>query len=88
MQERQTRLAEIRLRERRTTLQFTLGTFFIWFAYVSLWYTRTLPSAWHESKSGTAGMVVGPILYVAFMDILHLVADSYLDLIESCLRGG
>ncbi|KAH0840340.1 hypothetical protein J3R83DRAFT_1357 [Lanmaoa asiatica] len=62
VQKRQTRLAEIRLRERRTTLQFTLGTIFIWFAYVSLWYTLTLPSAWHESKFGTAGMVVGPIL--------------------------
>ncbi|KAG8219078.1 hypothetical protein J3R82DRAFT_4837 [Butyriboletus roseoflavus] len=62
VQKRQTRLAEIRLRERRTTLHFTLGTFFIWFAYVSLWYTRTLPPTWHEAKSGTAGMVVGPII--------------------------
>ncbi|KAI9569251.1 hypothetical protein HD554DRAFT_2020764 [Boletus coccyginus] len=62
VQNRQTRLAEIRLRERRTTLQFTLGTFFIWFAYVSLWYTRTLPPTWHDSKFGTAGMVVGPVL--------------------------
>ncbi|KAF8139056.1 hypothetical protein EV363DRAFT_1394456 [Boletus edulis] len=64
VQKRQTRLAEIRLRERRTTLQFTLGTFFLWFAYVSLWYTRTLPSTWHDSTFGTAGMVVGPVLYV------------------------
>ncbi|KAN0096948.1 putative integral membrane metal-binding protein (DUF2296) domain containing protein [Tylopilus felleus] len=62
VQKRQTRLAEIRLRERRTTLQFTLGTFFIWFAYVSLWYTRTLPLTWHDSKFGTAGMLVGPVL--------------------------
>ncbi|KAG6373895.1 hypothetical protein JVT61DRAFT_6048 [Boletus reticuloceps] len=62
VQKRQTRLAEIRLRERRTTLQFTLGTFFLWFAYVSLWYTRTLPSTWHDSTFGTAGMVVGPVL--------------------------
>ncbi|KAF8839304.1 hypothetical protein BDN67DRAFT_1070147 [Paxillus ammoniavirescens] len=62
VQKRQTRLAEIRLRERRTTLQFTLGTFFLWFAYVSLWYTRTLPSTWRESGPGKVAILVGPIL--------------------------
>ncbi|KAG9317901.1 hypothetical protein JVU11DRAFT_2130 [Chiua virens] len=62
VQKRQTRLAEIRLRERRTLLQFTLGTFLVWLSYASLWYTRTLPSTWYESNFGTAGMVVGPVL--------------------------
>ncbi|KAF9226962.1 hypothetical protein BS17DRAFT_776398 [Gyrodon lividus] len=62
VQKRQTRLAEIRLRERRTTLQFTLGTFFLWFAYVSLWYTRVLPSVWRESGLGKAAIIIGPIL--------------------------
>ncbi|KAI6042267.1 hypothetical protein EDC04DRAFT_2971916 [Pisolithus marmoratus] len=55
VQKRQTRLAEIRLRERRTTLHFTLGTILMWFAYVSLWYTRTLPQTWRESGPGKAG---------------------------------
>ncbi|KAI5999766.1 hypothetical protein F5J12DRAFT_771575 [Pisolithus orientalis] len=62
VQKRQTRLAEIRLRERRTTLHFTLGTILIWFAYVSLWYTRTLPQTWRESGPGKAAVLVGPIL--------------------------
>ncbi|KIM61463.1 hypothetical protein SCLCIDRAFT_1215914 [Scleroderma citrinum Foug A] len=62
VQKRQTRLAEIRLRERRTTLHFTLGTFLLWFAYVSLWYTRTLPQTWRDSGLGQAAVVVGPIL--------------------------
>ncbi|KIJ69683.1 hypothetical protein HYDPIDRAFT_104277 [Hydnomerulius pinastri MD-312] len=62
VQKRQTRLAEIRLRERRTTLQFTLGTILFWFAYVSLWWTRTLPSAWRESGLGKAAVLVGPVL--------------------------
>ncbi|KAI5983123.1 hypothetical protein EDD15DRAFT_2376862 [Pisolithus albus] len=62
VQKRQTRLAEIRLRERRTTLHFTFGTIFIWFAYVSLWYTRTLPQTWRESGLGKAAVLIGPIL--------------------------
>lgn len=62
VQKRQTRLAEIRLRERRTTLHFTFGTILIWFAYVSLWYTRTLPQAWRESGLGKAAVLIGPIL--------------------------
>ncbi|KAL4063473.1 hypothetical protein V8B97DRAFT_2085269 [Scleroderma yunnanense] len=62
VQKRQTRLAEIRLRERRTTLHFTLGTFLLWFAYVSLWYTRKLPQTWRDSGPGQAAVLVGPIL--------------------------
>ncbi|KAI6043718.1 hypothetical protein EDC04DRAFT_639906 [Pisolithus marmoratus] len=62
VQKRQTRLAEIRLRERRTTLHFTLGTILMWFAYVSLWYTRTLPQTWRESGPGKAAVLVGPVL--------------------------
>ncbi|KAI6101729.1 hypothetical protein EDD17DRAFT_60164 [Pisolithus thermaeus] len=62
VQKRQTRLAEIRLRERRTTLHFTLGTIFIWFAYVGLWYMRTLPQTWRESGLGKAAVLIGPIL--------------------------
>ena len=43
IQKRQTRLSEIRLRERRTTLKVTLYTLAFWVVYVSLWYTQVLP---------------------------------------------
>ncbi|KAF9235220.1 hypothetical protein BU15DRAFT_78232 [Melanogaster broomeanus] len=72
VQKRQTRLAEIRLRERRTTLHFTLGTFFLWFTYVSLWYTRVLPSAWRESGLGRGAILVGPILILFARRMLQI----------------
>ncbi|KIK39895.1 hypothetical protein CY34DRAFT_807743 [Suillus luteus UH-Slu-Lm8-n1] len=59
---RQTRLAEIRLRERRTTLQFTLGTLSLWISFVYLWYTRTLPAAWHDSLLAKVAVLVGPVI--------------------------
>ncbi|TFK46504.1 hypothetical protein OE88DRAFT_1667497 [Heliocybe sulcata] len=43
IQKRQTRLSEIRLRERRTTLLVTLYTLASWIAYGSLWYMEFLP---------------------------------------------
>jgi hypothetical protein len=61
---RQTRLAEIRLRERRTTLQFTLGTLSLWISFVYLWYTRILPAAWHDSLLAKVAVLVGPVMYV------------------------
>lgn len=59
---RQTRLAEIRLRERRTTLQFTLGTLSLWISFVYLWYTRILPTAWHDSLLAKVAVLVGPVI--------------------------
>lgn len=44
IQKRQTRLSEIRLRERRTTLKVTLYTLAFWVVYVSLWYAQVLPA--------------------------------------------
>ncbi|TDL25384.1 hypothetical protein BD410DRAFT_766007 [Rickenella mellea] len=69
IQKRQTRLSEIRLRERRTTLLVTLYTFVIWTVYVVLWYTGWLPnmsqrpnaSAFEKMAKGTP-LVLGPIL--------------------------
>ena len=43
IQKRQTRLSEIRLRERRSTLLFSLYALSFWVAYVSLWYTGYVP---------------------------------------------
>ncbi|KAG2073360.1 hypothetical protein BDR04DRAFT_1072694 [Suillus decipiens] len=59
---RQTRLAEIRLRERRTTLQFTLGTLSLWISFVYLWYTRMLPVVWHDSLLAKVAVLVGPVI--------------------------
>ncbi|OJA12132.1 hypothetical protein AZE42_09036 [Rhizopogon vesiculosus] len=59
---RQTRLAEIRLRERRTTLQFTLGTLSLWIAFVYLWYARILPATWHDSLFAKVAVLVGPVI--------------------------
>jgi len=39
-------LADIRLRERRTTLLFTLYSFFLWVAYTAAWYLELLPRSW------------------------------------------
>ncbi|KAG2120374.1 hypothetical protein DEU56DRAFT_894853 [Suillus clintonianus] len=59
---RQTRLAEIRLRERRTTLQFTLGTLSLWISFVYLWYARMLPATWHDSLLAKVAVLVGPVI--------------------------
>ncbi|KAG2142731.1 uncharacterized protein EDB93DRAFT_1157247 [Suillus bovinus] len=59
---RQTRLAEIRLRERRTTLQFTFGTLSLWISFVYLWYARMLPAAWHDSLLAKLAVLVGPVI--------------------------
>ena len=65
---RQTRLAEIRLRERRTTLLVTLYAIAAWGVYVALWYAGFVPGGegrrmqglWKVAKG--APVIVGPIL--------------------------
>lgn len=66
IQKRQTRLSEIRLRERRTTLVFTVYTFALWAVYVGLWYAGWLPnfgrqSSWSPTAKGVP-IVLGPIV--------------------------
>ncbi|KAF9645401.1 hypothetical protein BDM02DRAFT_3101450 [Thelephora ganbajun] len=69
IQKRQTRLSEIRLRERRTTLKVTLYTLTFWVVYVSLWYAQVLPifngyrpnTAFGKFVKGVP-VLVGPIL--------------------------
>jgi len=69
IQERQTRLSEIRLRERRTTLKVTLYTLGFWVVYVSLWYAQFLPgfnrqrpdAAFEKFVKGVP-VLIGPIL--------------------------
>lgn len=67
IQKRQTRLSEIRLRERRTTLKVTLYTLAFWVVYVSLWYAQVLPNghrpntAFEKFVKGVP-VLIGPIL--------------------------
>ena len=71
IQKRQERLSEIRLRERRSTLLFSIYAIALWVAYVSLWYTDLVPilsgrarySKFEKSVQGLA-VFVGPIVYV------------------------
>ncbi|KZS96441.1 hypothetical protein SISNIDRAFT_463924 [Sistotremastrum niveocremeum HHB9708] len=70
---RQTRLSEIRLRERRATLLITLYTLAAWVAYVGVWYTGILPKFGPVGRGGRETnlgktlqglpVVVGPVLY-------------------------
>jgi len=69
IEERQIRLSEIRLRERRTSLLVTLYTIALWVVYVAFWYLNLLPSFFGDRKrerferAGKALLVViGPIL--------------------------
>lgn len=74
IQKRQTRLSEIRLRERRTTLKVTLYTLGFWVVYVSLWYAQFLPgfnrqrpdAAFEKFVKGVP-VLIGPILYVTLL---------------------
>lgn len=70
IQKRQTRLNEIRLRERRSTLLFSVYALLLWIAYTALWYTGLLPNLtrYRGSVRRTIEGVpvfVGPIVYVS-----------------------
>lgn len=56
----QSRLSEIRLRERRATLALTLYTLVAWSAYLLLWYTNILP-AFHPFAKPLP-VFVGPVM--------------------------
>jgi hypothetical protein len=87
IQKRQTKLSEIRLRERRSTLVVTLYTLAAWVGYVSLWYLNALPdlkdgryirNGSTEKAFKGLPVIIGPILcvYINFSMIsanLHFV---------------
>ncbi|THH02958.1 hypothetical protein EW145_g6654 [Phellinidium pouzarii] len=65
IQKRQTRLSEIRLRERRTTLLLTMYALAFWVAYVGAWYAGLLPQVSGlqvERTVHVALVFVGPIV--------------------------
>ena len=71
IQKRETRLNEIRLRERRATLLVTLYTLAGWGAYLGLWYAQVLPQASRHAINSPVDKaikgfpaILGPIMYV------------------------
>ncbi len=71
IQKRETRLSEIRLRERRATLLVTLYTLAGWGAYLGLWYAQLLPQASRHRVNSPVDKaikafpaIIGPIMYV------------------------
>jgi len=67
---RQTRLSEIRLRERRSTLAVTIYTLLAWSLYLLLWYIRFLPE-FHPVVKGLP-VFLGPILILFSRRIVQL----------------
>ncbi|KAH9916957.1 uncharacterized protein BXZ73DRAFT_92415 [Epithele typhae] len=68
---RQTRLSEIRLRERRATLLVSVYALLGWIAYTSLWYMDFLPNFTSQGRRSSAEktakaapVFIGPIMYV------------------------
>jgi hypothetical protein len=78
IQKRETRLNEIRLRERRATLLVTMYTFAGWGAYLGLWYAQLLPRMSKykpnsEVEKAIKGFlaILGPIMYVIRVPFMH-----------------
>lgn len=97
IQKRQTRLSEIRLRERRTTLLFTLYALASWVAYVSLWYMGYIPDVhlvggrqrWGRevTKAGKALPVfIGPIIILFIRRIVQIWYTRIGDAEEKTLK--
>ncbi|PPQ92761.1 hypothetical protein CVT25_003870, partial [Psilocybe cyanescens] len=81
VQERQLKLSEIRLRERRSTLVVTLYTLAAWGAYVSLWYLNALPGITDGTYVRNAGMerivkvlpvAIGPIVILFIRRVVQI----------------
>ena len=69
IQERQTRLSEIRLRERRASLLVSVYALLGWIAYTSLWYMDLVPnltthgrSSGFEKTTKAVPVFLGPIV--------------------------
>ena len=82
IQKRQQHLSEIRLRERRTTLLFSVYALALWAAYVSLWYADFVPTlsgharySKYEKSVQAVPVFLGPIVYVAHSPSTQVLAD-------------
>ncbi|EIW76515.1 hypothetical protein CONPUDRAFT_85028 [Coniophora puteana RWD-64-598 SS2] len=92
VQNRQTRLSELRLRERRFTLQVTLVTLSLWALYVSMWYGGVWPVASPHRAEGLEKAVrgvpvlVGPIIILFSRRIVQVWYTRKGDAEEKQLR--
>ncbi|KIP05915.1 hypothetical protein PHLGIDRAFT_19566 [Phlebiopsis gigantea 11061_1 CR5-6] len=79
IQKRQEQLSEIRLRERRTTLLFSVYALVVWVAYLSLWYTDLVPTlsgharySKYEMAVEAAPVFIGPIVILFIRRIAQI----------------
>ncbi|KAK7685486.1 hypothetical protein QCA50_011350 [Cerrena zonata] len=79
IQKRQTHLSEIRLRERRSTLLFSIYAIALWGAYVSLWYTDWLPKltnqhlrSQYERTARGVPVFMGPVVILFIRRIVQI----------------
>lgn len=79
IQKRQTHLSEIRLRERRATLLFSVYAILLWIVYTSMWYKDFLPTLTAHKKNSQFEKTVegvpvflGPIVYVPTSTRIYL----------------
>ncbi|KAF9002249.1 hypothetical protein BDQ17DRAFT_1280535 [Cyathus striatus] len=99
IQKRQTKLSEIRLRERRATLVVTLYTLAAWVVYVSLWYMNVLPFSspvnegygrrgrgWHKVLLGVP-VGVGPVVILFIRRIVQIWYQRKGDAEEKTLQA-
>lgn len=89
IQKRQTKLDEIRLRERRTTLAVSLWSFVAWSVYSAVWYSGFRNKSWRTKSQKaifTAPVIVGPIFILFVRRIVQLWFNSKGNAEEKTLR--
>ncbi|KAI0821859.1 hypothetical protein BC628DRAFT_1392556 [Trametes gibbosa] len=79
IQKRQTHLSEIRLRERRATLLFSVYAILLWIVYTSMWYKDFLPTltshrrnSQFERTAEAVPVFVGPIVILFIRRIVQI----------------
>lgn len=94
VQKRETRLNEIRLRERRATLLVTLYTLAGWGAYLGLWYAQLLPQASRHRINSPVDKaikafpaILGPIIILFTRRIVQLWYNRKGDIEEKSLAA-
>ncbi|KAM6496453.1 putative integral membrane metal-binding protein (DUF2296) domain containing protein [Amanita muscaria] len=90
---RQIKLSELRLRERRATLLATMYTLAVWGAYISLWYMRMLPRLHDGRQRGVERAIkaipvlIGPIIILFIRRIVQIWYQRKGDAEDKTLRG-
>ncbi|KAJ3569166.1 hypothetical protein NP233_g5230 [Leucocoprinus birnbaumii] len=96
IQKRQTKLSEIRLREKRSTLLATLYTLLAWLVYTSLWYLDILPSIFQPTARKHAvaeravrglPVFIGPIIILFIRRIFQVWYTRKGDAEEKTLKS-